>query len=1267
MREARAVPEFRPNRQMRARPLRPALLAGVVFLACGGAVSCSRTPGPASSPQGARIETLPAPDTRAMNAPPPPGLDPALTVVASDADPNAKMTLEEAVDRVVDLGRGEGPPPSGIDADQPRTSSQRAEALRLYNRGRVARIEGDLPAALRDLQAAAKADPASASIWRELGEAQQASGNRAFASASFARALELDPLDARALERTSRIAVERRDYARAAALTARLLECEPERIDPALPYVAWSQLSRSLSSLGFINAAAEAAVRAADLPERWTETTSRQDELAALYRQRGDTLRDAGDAYLRLGRFEEAADAHDRAAALPTLAPAALGPRRVYARLKLGDSAGAARVVAEQLRASRGRADDVVLGLVSHVSLNTSRGREALLSELEGVYDSLDDRGRALAAGDRARVEAAAASESLAVERLRARLREAPADEDALRDLFSRMRTASPETLIERSLELVEASPLLESKYGAALSRELGARSARRAEGEASSDPWDAVTASRRDSGTGVLLRARLAALQGRLEESAAMLEPLASDPSFGPAAAVARTGLLMQLGRYDDADTLIRALDESDPMVRFAKASALSQRGDDAAALALLEPLVKPDLALPAGLQRSTVLVAAAQVCARSGSAERARDLLEAAIDADPLRDDAYVGLVSLYSRGQPLEDESRLIDAVRRMREANPSSRALRWLRAQESVNRGQLDLAERDLADLAEESPTQPEVVAALTDVWLRSGSAPKAEAWLRTKSDRYPDASILTVALAQSVTAQGRFAEAEALLTARLSRTPGDAGVSRALERLYREHLAQPDKADELAKARLANAPQTAETLLEQADMAWRSGDYSKATDILRRMVDRFPRLTFRPEQVARLGDFIASASKQALGDNAVARPFVDLVNTLMVAAPGVDAEAHRFRLLVSGRSWWIDPAEMVAYLRAASARFPQRAEAYLVETVNEMWRRDPVPQNDPRNADPAKMRALIESARARALAVIEQSPEVLGKVTPRVVIEWLNLALINRRGPSFVTAVNLAKDAGIIDAVLAAIETGGGNPRQPRQRTLADSAYQIAGFLTFLDQDAAAEEMLALGLRYDALHAPCANDLSYRLLVADRDIDRAEKLAELAVMREPNNASYLDTLGWARYKQGRVHDSADPETGKPREGAVTLLKRSLDTAMRDQINRASQLSIPIILDHLADAQWAAGDRESAEKNWILAAQDAQSALEIDDKAANSPDPDDRDSRMGQAMRREIEQVLLNSRAKVGAVQTGQPPAVAKMHAEANAPPPDAAAP
>ena len=70
------------------------------------------------------------------------------------------------------------------------------------------------------------------------------------------------------------------------------------------------------------------------------------------------------------------------------------------------------------------------------------------------------------------------------------------------------------------------------------------------------------------------------------------------------------------------------------------------------------------------------------------------------------------------------------------------------------------------------------------------------------------------------------------------------------------------------------------------------------------------------------------------------------------------------------------------------------------------------------------------------------------------------------------------------------------------------------------------------------------------------------------MTQQAVAAEPENAAYLDSLGWALYRLERYDE------------AVAQLKKAIEVGTPD----------PIILEHLADALQKAGDVQEARRVW-----------------------------------------------------------------------------
>ncbi len=74
------------------------------------------------------------------------------------------------------------------------------------------------------------------------------------------------------------------------------------------------------------------------------------------------------------------------------------------------------------------------------------------------------------------------------------------------------------------------------------------------------------------------------------------------------------------------------------------------------------------------------------------------------------------------------------------------------------------------------------------------------------------------------------------------------------------------------------------------------------------------------------------------------------------------------------------------------------------------------------------------------------------------------------------------------------------------------------------------------------------HVETNNSYGYRLLELGEDVERAIAMIETAYASSSQEPHIIDSLGWARYKQGRLEDWTDPLTGRMQPGALSLLRR-----------------------------------------------------------------------------------------------------------------------
>jgi Tfp pilus assembly protein PilF len=89
-----------------------------------------------------------------------------------------------------------------------------------------------------------------------------------------------------------------------------------------------------------------------------------------------------------------------------------------------------------------------------------------------------------------------------------------------------------------------------------------------------------------------------------------------------------------------------------------------------------------------------------------------------------------------------------------------------------------------------------------------------------------------------------------------------------------------------------------------------------------------------------------------------------------------------------------------------------------------------------------------------------------------------------------------------------------------------------------------------------------------NGLGYFLTERNEKLEEALEMTQRAVNAEPNNSSYLDSLGWVYFKMGKL------------EEAERYLKRAIEGSHKS----------PVMYDHLGDVYEKQGKKELAVDSW-----------------------------------------------------------------------------
>lgn len=123
-----------------------------------------------------------------------------------------------------------------------------------------------------------------------------------------------------------------------------------------------------------------------------------------------------------------------------------------------------------------------------------------------------------------------------------------------------------------------------------------------------------------------------------------------------------------------------------------------------------------------------------------------------------------------------------------------------------------------------------------------------------------------------------------------------------------------------------------------------------------------------------------------------------------------------------------------------------------------------------------------------------------------------------------------------------------------------------------------------EQILLDILAKEPDHPQANNDLGYLWADRDKNLEQARGMIEKALAAEPENAAYMDSLGWVLYRLGEYAEAA----------------KHLETAIAQPRGED-----PTIYDHLGDCRAKQGQQEQALTAW-------RKALELEE-AKSTPDP------------------------------------------------------
>ncbi len=1106
-----------------------------------------------------------------------------------DESERAGLGFDEAARRLLAAGADQNPAPSALDLATPDDRETAAYLVTLA-RGHIDR--GEMNQAIEALARAADLDPSNAAVSTAQMHAMLAEGRRAEAVAAARRSIAHDGVSADAavlvaLEPTALGDTDAGAFERLLAALSR-----PDALGPEPRSLGAIAAGEALIERGWLRAGGESILSGLEqLPQPTAGSPWRADLVRALGRATELRLQ-AGDAFARVGAFDSAFRAYGIEEGNGA------DPRALFALVRTGRPASAAFRVIERVRTQGSpptTGEIAVLGATSR-----DRGLSGVVAGALMEARSGFGRGSQTVRAELVRAAAGVLGPRDGADLLRAHLAVDTPNPALIADLLD--LTTSLRARVRETIALTRLRPEHARRLGAGLLA-------------SPSRPIDIAAQLDSEPGWAASLLAAGVDLQRHLPRRALTILEGIDDPD-APRDAVdqllAEAGA--ESGRWDVADAALGRLagnPEADP-TRVLNALRAAQRLDEAYTLV--------ELIVTERAPEVESFLLASELALQRNEPRDAELFLQTAGELDPFDERVYAAQLALYGAGGPLPDDSQQTRVRRLLREHRPDGVLAELYDANDLAEGGLLDEADARLRAIIDREPDEPGAYELLLRVWsmrARSG-APDADAafedaatWLGDALAARPSSPPVGAALARVLVALGRPDEALDTIDA-INRGVGAPVLSIMQEQIIARELEDPDRARELALARLGHPTLSIDDSISRAGLAAESRDATAALATLERGLPGSAELT--PEQRARVARVaalsIASLDPDEWDEESFAErvaPSIAIIDVAAARGAPLSTAVQDARLSLSALDTHASPDDLAALIHRVVAIDRTRETAAYRLLARSLLDRQ-------RTRDAAEL-SVIGAVRGDHFdeALLIDAVQYAGQYGNADVTRAL-LDRLDSSGRSL-DAVGTIWDEAPPDGVDA-------------RGVHAEIAYQVASIASIVERDEAAEGAYRVALEQDPSHTWSNNDLGYMLADAGRDLDEAERMIELAYEHAPESSNVTDSLGWIRYKKALYED----EDG--REGAITLLIRAI--SLDDGSSNAT------LHDHLGDALWRAGRRDEAEDAWLDAEEAGGSLIRtVRRQGGNSPA-----AQRLEARRRSV-------RAKLLAVQSGEEPPVAPI--------------
>lgn len=1082
--------------------------------------------------------------------PAPPGVDAARLAPHAPGEGRATLPLDEALTRLAPTNVF--PPTRSVN---PPTDQVLRDTTRLYLEAREMAIDGRFFDSIRTLEQALKLDPGSISCLRLLAENYLSTTGPAKALGLYETILAIDPDDVDALWRLGSAAWQRRDVPRAAAMLGRaytlLSHPAPRGADRDVWCLATHNFGQVLLTEGYDEAGVgvwHELMQA--LPALPPQSPRYQREIDRLYRSAPEMWRDLGDAFCRLQRFDEAIEVYARAADSARLGDEAMLPRLIWALARSGRTNTAMGILIDAVDdPQQGRSGEMV---------SLFRGTTLGDRLIEALRHRLDEQPAELKY-----VKAIAAllehdrGDAIILEYLA----EHGADMEVARDLLPwTIERLAP----SQSLRLIIG---VAGRLGRVPDELIDELTALTDDPDRFTASWSELPPEVRLDPMAELVYIAMLMRAFRYEEAGAALDALiAANPALVDAR-LRRVGMLIVLNLTDAASELLDGANPGpdDPLdATYHKALLLAQAGRIEEALHAIERLASDR---PDDIDRVEHLRRKAGLLVSIGRHADAATALNGALEIDPRSDSVYALLMRLYGFSGPVRDNARLGEIVGLLLANAPQGRTARMLRAEQDALRGRFDDAIATYQTLVSEDPADDAALDGLVKIWLAAGRAAEAADWLAAARQSRPGDRRLRDAWLRALVADHRGNEVIDLLRAAIARRPYDIDSYRRLEEVLKA-VGREEESLQVMRQRWSQMPPSVARSLALAELDVQAEQGPAALvhlhEALKQADDHLSR---HLESIMVMATRVASVGPQDEAMELV-RATGERVIAQRVAAPSSVYLAYAVALVeldlpldeilgAIDRAKAVNPSielEMTALATISLVRRERPDDACLLV---DRW----LGEERPLGADEA---GLVE--RRILLSVIRNEPQRTIDLTRRA----------------------FAGEAHTRMRILNVQPV----PSRKQYDPLADSLYLLSGEFSSRGFTASHELLLEEALKVDDSHPAANNDLGYSLADRGERLEEAEAMLVKAIKAEPSNSAYLDSLGWVRYKLGRLEHLDDEPRDLHEYAAIPLLE---DAVFLRKSEGRPDIDTVVIFDHLGDAYWRAGRTADAINTWERAAE------------------------------------------------------------------------